>query len=177
MTVRAQLNHLGLYTPDIARIQRFYENAMGLVVTERGRVPRLGDVEIVFMSANPASHHQVALIGRPGQSGPSCVNQIAFKLQSLAELRIVHGRLLEEATGALQPIDHGNAWSVYGVDPDGNGVEVYVDTPWHVSQPHSVPLDFSLTDEEIARRTHERIRTHPSYRPLAQWAREFASRL
>ena len=63
--MRPQLNHLGLYTPDIERMERFYVDVMGLAVTDRGRVARLGNVEIVFMSSHPSSHHQVALIGRP----------------------------------------------------------------------------------------------------------------
>lgn len=177
MTIRAQLNHLGLYTPQMERMERFYVDVMGLIVTDRGRVPRLGNVEIVFMSANPASHHQVAIIGKPDQTGTSCVNQIAFKVETLEELRALHLRLGDAGTGAVQPIDHGNAWSVYAFDPDGNGVEVYLDTPWHVAQPHSRPLDFGLSNNEIAIRTEEAVRKDPTFSSLEHWRREMGKLL
>lgn len=177
MTLRAQLNHLGLYTPDIARMERFYVDVLGLIVTDRGRVARLGNVEIVFMSANPGSHHQVALIGKPGQTGPSCVNQIAFKVGTLDELRTIEQRLRQAGTTPPNPIDHGNAWSVYGSDPDGNGVEVYLDTPWHVAQPHSRPLDLGLSDEAIHQITEAEVRKDPTFSALSDWADAMARQL
>lgn len=172
-TMRPQLNHLGLYTPAIERMERFYVDVMGLAVTDRGRVARLGNVEIVFMSSHPSSHHQVALIGRPGPAAPSCVHQIAFKLQSLRELRAMHERIVAASVGGITPIDHGNAWSIYTADPDGNGIEVYLDTPWHVAQPHSRKLDFALSDEEIRCATEEAVRRDPTFMPLAEWAGRF----
>lgn len=174
MDRRPQLNHLGLYTPRMAEMERFYVDVMGLIVTDRGRVPRLGNVEIVFMSASPTSHHQVAIIGKPDQTGPSCIHQIAFKVGTLGDLRAAHTRLRDFATGAIQPIDHGNAWSIYGFDPDGNGIEIYLDTPWHVAQPHSRPLDFALSDEEIERRTEAAVREDPTFRPAGEWSHEMS---
>ncbi|CAN5758260.1 hypothetical protein BH09PSE5_BH09PSE5_05700 [soil metagenome] len=175
--VRPQLNHLGLYTADMVAMERFYVDVMGMMVTDRGTVPRLGHVSIVFMSSNPASHHQVAIIGKPTQKGPSCINQIAFKLQSLAELRTLHERVTAANVGPITPIDHGNAWSIYAFDPDGNGIEIYIDTPWHVAQPHSRPLDFSLSDEAIRRVTEVAVRADPTFKALDAWSDEFAGAL
>ncbi|MES2534279.1 MAG: VOC family protein [Pseudomonadota bacterium] len=177
MKSRPQLNHLGLYTADMAAMERFYVDVMGLIVTDRGKVPRLGNVDIVFMSAHKNAHHQIAIIGKPEQKGPSCVNQIAFKVQALQELREMNQRFLAAAVSPVQPIDHGNAWSIYTSDPDGNGVEVYLDTPWHVAQPHSRPLDFALGDEAILRNTEAAVRKDPTFKSLAAWSDEMSARL
>lgn len=61
------------------------------------------------------------------------------------------------------PLTHGNAWSIYFSDPEGNGVEVFIDTPWHVAQPQGKPLDLSLPNDEIVDRTVEAFRDEPEF--------------
>ncbi len=177
MNIHPQLTHLGLYTADVPAMERFYADVLGLLVTDRGRVARLGNVEIVFMSSNPEVHHQMALVGVPEKKGPSCVHQVSFRVGKLDELRAVQQKLLGAGTGEVTPINHGCAWSIYGFDPDGNGVEIYIDTPWYVVQPHGKPLDLSLSDEEIERNTEAAARADPSFRPLAEWSAEIARQL
>ena len=41
----------------------------------------------------------------------------------------------------LGPVTHGNALSVYFLDPEGNRVELLIDTPWYVPQPHRLVVD------------------------------------
>ena len=41
---------------------------------------------------------------------------------------------------------------MYFLDPEGNRLEFFCDTPWYVEQPHRVALDFSLSDEELLER-------------------------
>ena len=36
-------------------------------------------------------------------------------------------------------MSHGNTLSIYFNDPEGNGLEVFWDTPWHVAQPKANP--------------------------------------
>ena len=69
---------------------------------------------------------------------------------SLDDLRALHQRLEahEEVTG-IRPLTHGNAWSIYFSDPEGNGVEIFIDTPWHVAQPQGKPLDLARSNDEI----------------------------
>lgn len=176
-TLRPQLNHLGLYTAQMQTMERFYVDVMGMIVTDRGRVARLGNVEIVFMSANPGAHHQVVLVGKPDRSGPSCVHQISFKVASLGELRTMHEQMRAAAVAAIQPIDHGNAWSIYSMDPDGNGLEVYLDSPWQVAQPHSRALDFELSDEAILTCTEAAVRADPTFQFREDWSRDMSERL
>ena len=49
----------------------------------------------------------------------------------------------------LLAVDPGNAWSLYFRDPEADGIEISLDTPSHVAQPHRVELDLSLSDDEI----------------------------
>ena len=39
--------------------------------------------------------------------------------------------------------------SVYFADPEGNGIEVFCDTPWHVQQPIVGKWDPAQSDDEI----------------------------
>lgn len=172
-TLRPQITHVGLYTADMAAMERFYSEVMGLAVTDRGKVARLGGIAITFMSANPASHHQVVLI--EGKT-PSNVQQLSFKVDSLGDLRTMRDRFV--AAGAkVTPIDHGNAWSVYSFDPDGNGVEVYLDSPWQVAQPHGRPLDLDRSDDAILASTREAIASDPTFQPADRWQDAFIARL
>jgi catechol 2,3-dioxygenase len=74
-------------------------------------------------------------------------------------------------------VNHGNAISIYFMDPEQNQVEVYLDTPWHVSQPHGDPLDLAKPDAEIWAETERIVRADPTYLPAEQWSACFAQRL
>jgi hypothetical protein len=92
----------------------------------------------------------------------------------LAELRLLHGKLVDAGVEPITPIDHGVAWSLYFPDPEGNNLEAFVDTPWYIQQPCAEPLDMSLDDDTLAKRTHELCRRSKGYRPYADWRAEVA---
>jgi catechol 2,3-dioxygenase len=176
--MRAQLKHLGIYVEDIDRMERFYTSVFGLIVSDRGVVPRLGNRQIVFLSAAADAHHQVVLVsGKDPASGPSVVFQMSFHVHQLEELREIRARLLREGVKEVTPIDHGNAWSIYASDPEGNGLEAYMDTPWHVAQPHGRPFDLSLPDEKILAMTEAAVRKDPSFSSRGAWVGEMTARL
>jgi catechol 2,3-dioxygenase len=58
---------------------------------------------------------------------------------------------------------HGTTWSVYFKDPEGNGLEVFCDTPWHVDQPQGDDWDPTLTDDELLGWTESRFRDEPGF--------------
>jgi len=176
--MRPNLKHLGIYVNDIERMERFYTSVFGLVVSDRGVVPRLGNRSIVFMSAAPDAHHQLVLIGgKDPQSGPSVIHQISFHLETLEELRTIARRMREHGVTQVSAIDHGNAWSVYASDPEGNGLEAYLDTPWHVAQPHGRPFDLSRPDAQILADTEAVVRADPTFRERDAWVEEMRRRL
>lgn len=175
-TIRAQLAHVGIYVHDKPKMIDFYSSVLGLVVTDHGTA-RSG-MELTFMSANPGNHHQVVLVsGRPDTSGFNPINQLSFMVGSLAELRQAHRVALDKGATEMRVLSHGNAWSCYFKDPEGNVIETYLDSPFHVPQPHGEPLDLSKSDEQILRETEEACRNDPGFMPIAEYQVQMAEKL
>lgn len=161
-------SHFGIYVTDLARMEDFYTRVLGLLVSDRGRVP--GGSDLVFLSRDPDEHHQIVLAtGRPPGVEFNVVNQISFKLPTLADLKAMHARAHEEGTKQFRVVTHGNAWSVYFADPEGNRVEVFVDTPWHTPQPVVEPFDIEAPAEVIERETEALCRNRPGFMSRDEW--------
>lgn len=176
-TVRPSLTHAGIKCWDVARMRDFYTRALGLLVSDTGRGPVSG-LDFVFLTADPEKHHQFVLTsGRPVDEKCTTVFQLSFRLDSLADLRVVLARAREAGASGVVQMSHGNAWSTYFDDPEGNTVEVYVDTPWYVPQPFGDPLDLSQPDEEIFRATEARCRACPGFDTAEQWRAGMRQRL
>ena len=142
-----QFSHIGLYVSDLPRMARFYKQALRFTQTDAGD---LGTVQLVFLSRDPREHHQLVLAtGRPAEPGFNVVNQISFRVPDIATLRGFHDRLLAEGASDMHPVTHGNAVSVYCRDPEGNRLELFMDTPWYCEQPLREPIDLSQPDEAI----------------------------
>jgi catechol 2,3-dioxygenase len=175
-TIHARLAHVGIYAHDKPLLERFYSTVLGLMVTDSGQ--GRGGTELTFLSASPGNHHQLVLVsGRPDTSGFNPINQISFMVDSLADLRVVHRRALDSGASEMRVISHGNAWSCYFKDPEGNTVEAYLDTPFHVPQPHGRPLDLSKSDEEILRETEDACRADPGFMMMDAFQASLAVRL
>ncbi len=176
-TVRPQLTHMGINVYDIAAMEAFYTRVLGLVVTDRG-VGTTFKAQLVFMSSNPYSHHQLVLAsGRdPGSPGTS-INQISFKVEDLDQLREMYRRVRDHGVEGLRPLNHGNAWSMYFFDPEGNNVEVYCDSPWYISQPHGDPFDPEAPTEQILAETEAVCRQDPDFMPVEQWRERLRAQL
>jgi catechol 2,3-dioxygenase len=163
--MKPQLSHVGIYVADSESMIRFYQEVLSLTVTDRG-LSSSAKQPITFMSSTPDQHHQVVLVQGRAKDAPSTINQLSFKVASLAELREVAAKVTARGI-KLRQTSHGNAWSVYFPDPEGNQVEIYLDTPWHVAQPHGDPMDFSLSDEAIYAQTEAKVRADPTFKPRA----------
>jgi catechol 2,3-dioxygenase len=176
MTIRARLAHMGIYVHDREKMERFYTEVLGLMVTDHGE--GRGEAHLTFLSGSRGNHHQVVLVtGRPDTSGFNPIQQISFMVDSLADLREVRRRALALGATDMRPVSHGNAWSIYFKDPEGNTVEAYLDTPFHVPQPHGKFLDLSKPDEEILRATEEACRKEPGFMPIGEFQKGLGERL
>jgi len=109
-------------------------------------------IPVLGRNSRPVSEPIVSRTGRPEQLPFNVINQISLRTDSLATLRGPYGRLADAGATDIQPITHGNAISVYTRDQEGNRLEPFVDTPWYVSQPMRVPLDFAAPDDTLMRR-------------------------
>jgi catechol 2,3-dioxygenase len=165
----ATLCHFGIYVHDLERMVDFYTRAFGLVVTDRGRSPR--GMDIAFLSGRADEHHQLAIAaGRPKEATFTTINQVSFRVRDLDDLRRYFVWLSNERVKDLESRDHGNAWSVYFSDPEGNRMEVYCPSPWYVSQPFGEPLDLMQPTETILRQTESMVRQDPTCRPIEEWS-------
>jgi catechol 2,3-dioxygenase len=121
------LGHVVLKVSNLARSEQFYAGVLGMPVCAR---LDQGGMKMTFFSLG--NHHDLAIAevaGAQPAAGERRVGlqHVAFCIgTSLAELIDAKAHL--EAAGVqTRPIDHGVTNSLYFHDPDGNGLEVYVD--------------------------------------------------
>lgn len=171
------ISHAGFHVFDMDRMVDFFTTVYGFHVTDRGHIDGRG--EVTFLCGDPRDHHQLVLYeGRTATDEVVHHNHVSFRVASLDRLRRIHAALQAyPGVTRIGPICHGNAWSVYAYDPEGNRTEAFVDTPWHVAQPCGVPLDLSLDDEAIMAFTEDLIKDDPTRKPFAQWREEFAEKI
>jgi catechol 2,3-dioxygenase-like lactoylglutathione lyase family enzyme len=169
---RLTLGHSTIAVRDLDRLVAFYRDVLGFHLTNRGPI---GEGEMAFLSQDPSVHHQIAMVaGVPvAERSFRLVDHLAFRTGSLDDLRRLRAALVEAGVEEITPLCHGNAWSLYFDDPEGNGIECYVDSPFHVAQPQGKGFDLDRSDEEIAQATREQFATEPEFRPMAQWQEEF----
>ena len=176
-------SHMGFYVRDLPRMARFYKEALGFTQTDEGD---LGTTQLVFLSRDPAEHHQLVLAsGRPAESGAASatpqfnvINQISLRVPDLATLRYVRDAISAQAgTSDLVCATHGNAVSVYVRDPEGNRLEIFMDTPWYCEQPLREPIDLDQSDEAIMARAEAIARSRPQFQPRAVWQAALARKM
>ncbi len=163
------LSHVGISCFDIDRMIDFYTSVFNLKLTDKGpgfTFPFM----LAFLSANPDQHHQLALAQNRPEGAPSTVMQLSFMVNDLNDLREARDRALSKGATKMRGLNHGNAISIYFLDPEENTVEVYFDTPWYVAQPHGDPLDLEKSDEEIWAETERIVRADPTFMPVAEWS-------
>lgn len=114
MAVRPRLGHVHLEVRDVERSCDFYRGLLGVEITDQTGPFR-------FLT-NSEAHHDLALqqSPRPG------LYHVAFEVGSDTELRSVVDWLTERSI-PFQAVDHGISHALYFADPDGLGVEVFLD--------------------------------------------------
>ena len=176
-------SHMGFAAKDMEKMEDFYTRVLGFTVTDRGDV--LG-MDLVFLSRDPGDHHQLVLVsGKPDGIPPnpfhaqfgSVINQISFRVGSLHGLRQLLGLLEREKVQSILVGNHGISWSIYCHDPDGNNLELFVDTDWYFPQPFLIPLDLSKSDDAIKAETESLARAQPGFEMYADWRKRFKAKM
>jgi catechol 2,3-dioxygenase-like lactoylglutathione lyase family enzyme len=171
------LSHVGYFVTDINKMVDFYTRVLKFVVSDRG--DRADGSTIVFMTRDPREHHQLVFAtGRPDKIDFSIVNQISFRVDSLTTLRTMfHALQKEPIQKMLGPVTHGNALSVYFLDPEGNRVELLIDTPWYVPQPHRLAVDLDQPEDQLWAGVEKHCRDTPGFKPAEEWRAEITRRI
>ena len=168
-----RLSHVGLYVTDVPKMIDFYTNVLGFVVSDRAE-----DGRITFLSRNPSDHHQVVLVrGRTTDAAVPMVQQVSFNVGTLANVQRAFRKVREAGCKVIDPRCHGNAWSVYFSDPEGNRIEMFCDTPWYVPQPLGFEIDLGKSEDELYRETEAICRAKPGFKPIEEWRAELSRKI
>ncbi|MDX2415843.1 MAG: VOC family protein [Xanthomonadales bacterium] len=126
MKIKA-LGHVVLKVTDLERAEAFYNGVLGLPAC--ARLDQDG-FKLTFFSLG--NHHDFAIMEVSGGDNGEDENRVglhhvAFNIgTSLDDLREAKTKL-DNAGVSTEPIDHAVTKSLYFEDPDGNGIELYVD--------------------------------------------------
>ena len=142
---------------------QFYREVLQFDITDQEL--KDGEIDVAFLSQEPKEHHQLAFLNSDsGFGGSKHRVHFAFRADSLEVIQKLIARL-DGLSIKTRPITHGNTWSVYFNDPEGNTLELFCDTPWQVDQPFSSSWDPNLSPAEIKQSTLDEIESRAGFGP------------
>lgn len=119
----ARFAHFVLRVRQLETAIHWYEEVLGMEMVHRSE-------KIAFLSFDE-EHHRIALAETPVASesvpGAPGLDHVAFAFDTLGDLLSTYRRLEAKGIEPFWPINHGPTTSLYYRDPDGNGVELFVD--------------------------------------------------
>lgn len=119
----AKIGHVHLKVSSLKKSEEFYTDVFGLKVSERV-------ADYLFLTFGN-EHHDLALQEIKNARKPlpdmTGLYHFAIELKSLKQLADIYFKLKNQGI-PFTPIDHGISKTIYLSDPDGNGIELYVDT-------------------------------------------------
>lgn len=121
----AKLAHVVLRVRDLPSMRDWYKTVLQADVTKESDA-------ICFLTYDD-EHHRIALLAIPGleERGEGMrvgMDHIAFTYASVGDLLWTYERLRDIGITPFWPINHGVTVSLYYRDPEGNRIELQVDT-------------------------------------------------
>ena len=118
----------------------FYERFLGLHKVGEAHTEQTGSM--VFLSTQPGGRPDLQVMSNPQ------LGHVAFKVDSLAELRELYAEAPRRGATVVVSLDHGPTLSFYVRDPEGNSCEVYWETGRR-SGGANKPIDLTKSEEEL----------------------------
>lgn len=121
-----RVGHIHLKVSDLDRSIAFYQDVMGFALTQK-----FGD-SAAFLAAGGYHHHIGLNTWHSKDAGPAPeraagLYHAAFVFPDRASMAATLKNVLDHGTPLDGAADHGVSEAVYFRDPDGNGIELYVD--------------------------------------------------
>jgi len=135
-----RLGHVALAAKDPKGLAGFYERFLGLEVVGEVVTERTG--AMVLLSTELGGPAELQLMSNP-EGG-----HVAFKVDSLAELRELYADAPRRGARVVMSFDHGSTFSFYVRDPEGNACEVYWETGRR-SGGGNRPIDLAKPEAEL----------------------------
>ena len=135
-----RLGHVALTAKDPKGLAGFYERFLGLEVVGEVVTERTG--AMVLLSTELGGPPQLQLMSNP-EGG-----HVAFKVDSLAELRELYADAPQRGVRVVMSFDHGSTFSFYIRDPEKNACEVYWETGRR-SGGGNRPIDLTRPEAEL----------------------------
>lgn len=119
----ARFAHVVLWTYDLPRMVEWYQRTFDLeIVTQSERA---------VIATYDEEHHRFAFTKRPGprpeNPTPNPLKHIAFAYDSFGDLMAQYKQMRDYGDSPTECVNHGPTMSLYYEDPEGNGVEFFVD--------------------------------------------------
>lgn len=172
------VSHFEIRARDQQAMAKFYTEVLGFIVSDRGTIDRgpMQGRELIFLSHSPEEHHQIVLIPSDVTDQGGGIGHVAFRVDTLDEVRAVFEKVRRLPHASPEPVSHGNTWSVYFRDPENNRIEVFTQTPWHATQPCRFDVDYDVTDTELKQATLDKASALPGFTIGDDWKRDFQHR-
>jgi catechol 2,3-dioxygenase len=122
------IGHVHLKVADLDRALAFWQGVLGFELQQR-----MG-AQAAFISAG-GYHHHIGLNtwesagGAPPPHGSTGLYHVAILYPTRRDLAVAVRRVLDAGVRLQGASDHGVSEAIYLADPDGNGIELYVDRP------------------------------------------------
>lgn len=168
-------SHCVLRVRDLDQMISFYCDALGFELADRGTLGP--DREIAFLSGSSSDHHQLGLMTGRSDDDTTSLDHNAFRVDSVQDVQtMVNWVAADDRIGDGFPVTHGNAVSVYFNDPEGNGIEIFCDTPWHVAQPQVSGWDPGQSADEVLANVKSHFESKDGFAPIEEYQAAQAAR-
>ncbi len=133
--IRPTLHHFGLTTVHLEEMLDWYAKVLGMTTNFQSSwgAETGASADLAFVS-NDRAHHRLALISSPGLRDDTDkhthvkLQHVAFEYATIDDLLNSWERLKDLGIEPILTADHGPTIAFYYQDPDGNSVELFVDT-------------------------------------------------
>ena len=162
-------SHCVMYVRDMKEMVAFYRDVLGFQISDQGPMdPNNPDgIQLVFLTQVGSDHHQLAFADVRGDGPSTTLDHIAFRVDSLDDVKEMASRLEKDGRATnIGAVNHGNAWSCYFCDPEGNRLEVFCDSPFHVKQPQIDGWDFAMSEVDLRDATEKHYGPQQDFQPM-----------